>query len=116
MIGQRIKEERLEQHISLKALAIEVGISPSALSQIENNKRSFSIKVLLKIADALSITPNDILGRNEGVTINHTNYTIYLSKKELEILNEIKKYEKLYRVLSSSRGKENIKWWAKRIS
>lgn len=116
MIGQYIRDERQKQCISLKALALEAGITSSALSQIEKGKRSLSIKVLLKITDALHITPNDVLGKNVGVTTNYTNYTIYLTKKELEILKEIKKYEKLYKLLSSPRGKKIIEQWAKKLS
>ena len=116
MIGQYIRDERQKQNISLKALALEVGVTSSALSQIEKGKRSPKIQTLLKITDALHISPNDVLGKNISVTTHHTNYTIYLTKKELEILNEIKKHEKLYKLLSSPRGKKIIEVWAKKIS
>ena len=116
MIGQRIRDERERQNMSLKQLALEVGITSAALSQIEKGKRSLKIDLLLKIADTLHITPNDILGRDVSVMSNNTKYIIHISKKDLTILQTIKKHDKLYKLLSSDRTEEAITFWSKKIN
>lgn len=55
-IGDRIREQRLSRGLGQKPLAKAVGISVSALSQIENTvTKSPKPETLFKIADALGI-------------------------------------------------------------
>jgi transcriptional regulator with XRE-family HTH domain len=55
--GEKIKSIRESQRITLKQLALQMDVSPSLLSQIENNKISPSIDTLLNLADILDIDP-----------------------------------------------------------
>lgn len=61
-LGQNIRKQRKEQHISLKVLASEIGVSTSFLSQIENGKNEPSLSTLKKIAEALNVTISQLLG------------------------------------------------------
>lgn len=54
-VGQRIKQERQKYNLSLQDLAIEVDVSPSYLSLLENGKTVPSIKVLDKICSYFSL-------------------------------------------------------------
>ncbi|MBS2099998.1 helix-turn-helix domain-containing protein [Carboxylicivirga linearis] len=69
-LGERIKRKREASHLQLNDLAKKVGISSSALSQIENAKASPSIVTLKSIADNLHTTVGELIGENEAVTNN----------------------------------------------
>jgi transcriptional regulator with XRE-family HTH domain len=69
-LGERIKRRRESLHLQLNDLAKQVGISASALSQIENAKAFPSIFHLKTIADRLHTTVGEIIGEHETVTRN----------------------------------------------
>jgi len=69
-LGERIKRIRENYHMQLNDLAKKVGISSSALSQIENSKSSPSIVTLKSIANSLNTTVGELIGENEAMT-NH---------------------------------------------
>ncbi len=55
MIGQKIKERRLELKMNLRDLGLKTGLSASFLSQVENDLTEPSISSLQKIALALNV-------------------------------------------------------------
>ena len=57
-------------HMQLNELAKKVGVSSSALSQIESAKASPSIVTLKAIADGLHTTVGELIGENEVLTKN----------------------------------------------
>jgi transcriptional regulator with XRE-family HTH domain/quercetin dioxygenase-like cupin family protein len=57
-IGEKIRAARQSRHMSLRALAAKANVSPSMLSQIENNRANPSVTTLYNLAEALSITVN----------------------------------------------------------
>lgn len=69
-LGERIKRIRESYHMQLNDLAKKVGISSSALSQIENSKSSPSIVTLKSIAENLHTTVGELIGENEALTNN----------------------------------------------
>lgn len=59
-LGKFINAKRQEHNISLRSLALTVGISSTYLSDIENGRRSrLSDEYLLKLADALNLNDDD---------------------------------------------------------
>ena len=64
-IGERIKRKRELLNMQLNDLAKKVGISSSALSQIEKAKAFPSIMTLKAIADNLHSTVGELIGENE---------------------------------------------------
>lgn len=64
-IGVRIKRKREDIAMQLNELAKKVGISSSALSQIENAKSFPSIITLKAIAESLNTTVGELIGENE---------------------------------------------------
>ena len=69
-IGERIKRKREQQSLQLNDLAKKVGISPSALSQIERAKSFPSILTLKMIAEKLQTTVGELIGENESIESN----------------------------------------------
>lgn len=69
-LGERIKRKRESMQMQLNDLARKVGVSSSALSQIENAKAFPSIVTLKTIADRLSTTVGELIGEHETLTKN----------------------------------------------
>jgi len=69
-LGERIKKRREYLKLQLNDLARKVGISPSALSQIEKAKAFPSITTLKNISDNLITTVGELIGENETLTKN----------------------------------------------
>lgn len=70
LLGERIKRKRETLHLQLNELAKRVGISSSALSQIEKAKAFPSIVTLKSIADNLYSSVSELIGENEVLTNN----------------------------------------------
>lgn len=66
-LGGRVRTRREVLGISLSETARLSGISPSALSQIENSKAYPSIVTLKSIAETLNTTVGDLIGENETI-------------------------------------------------
>lgn len=69
-IGERIHSKRKQLNLQLNDLAKKVGISPSALSQIEKAKAFPSIITLKSIAENLHTTVGELIGENETLSNN----------------------------------------------
>ncbi|WDV55921.1 XRE family transcriptional regulator [Streptomyces coeruleorubidus] len=69
-VGARIRQARLERGTSLRALAREVGVSASLVSQIETGKSQPSVSTLYAITTALGISVESLFDVREsaGVT------------------------------------------------
>jgi transcriptional regulator with XRE-family HTH domain len=59
-LGDHIRDARLRSGLSLRALAAEVGVSASMISQIENSKTQPSVSTLYAITTALGISIQDV--------------------------------------------------------
>lgn len=66
-LGMRIRETREKSGMSLRKLAKEVGVSPSFISQVEQNKAQPSINSLQKIASVLGISVATLMGEKAAV-------------------------------------------------
>jgi transcriptional regulator with XRE-family HTH domain len=58
--GQRIRELRDKADLSLRGLAMRIGISAPFLSDIELGRRFPSEEILAKLADALDVSPDEL--------------------------------------------------------
>lgn len=57
----KIKEIRIEKKLSQIELARKAHMSQSYLSELENNKKSPTLRQLCKIADALGVSPRKLV-------------------------------------------------------
>ena len=60
-LGERVKHCRGERNLSQEALAEEVGQSRINISRIENGDRLPSLDIIVKIANALHVSVDDLL-------------------------------------------------------
>jgi transcriptional regulator with XRE-family HTH domain len=59
-VGERLREHRTEAGMSLRALARDVGVSPSLISQIEHGKATPSVGTLYAIVSELGISFDEL--------------------------------------------------------
>jgi transcriptional regulator with XRE-family HTH domain len=59
-VGQRLRSERVRQRVSLRELARRLGISPSALSQIETGRSRPSVGTLYAIVTELDMSLDEL--------------------------------------------------------
>lgn len=69
-IGERIYTLRQELDIKQKELAERVGITEATLSRYENCKRTPSSDIAAKLAQALGVTADYLLGNDDSKTIS----------------------------------------------
>ncbi len=103
-IAKNIKQIRKSLNFSQEALAEKASISDDTISKIEREITVINSLTLIKICNALNVTPNDIL--KEFININSVKNELYkkintLSIKEinylldfLDIIDSIKKDKK----------------------
>ena len=61
-IGERLRDARLRQGLSLRGLAKSLGVSPSLISQVETGKTQPSVSTLYAIVSQLGISLDELLG------------------------------------------------------
>ena len=104
--GEKIKNERKKAGLTQKQLGERLGVSFQAVAQWENDFRRPKYETIIKIADALMVQPEDILGDRDIRIVRLTNKLDAIDsefkKIELHQLNRLTRaYEKL-----STEGKE----------
>ncbi len=103
VIGNRIKEARLNKGLSQEALGKMLGVSKVSVCGYELGIRTPSLETLIKIMDYLDLEPNYLLGR-DFLVVSDTDdkYYVSMAKPDIEIIKELKKHPVLYnKVLNS---------------
>ncbi|NPD30911.1 helix-turn-helix transcriptional regulator [Eggerthellaceae bacterium zg-1084] len=60
-LGHNVSRLRIEQNISKQTFALMVGIGRPLLNRIENGTADPRLSLIIRLADALSVTPEDLL-------------------------------------------------------
>lgn len=103
-IGNRIKRIRLLKNIDPKNLADEIGIRHTSLSKIEREGTN-SVETLLKIADALEVTPSELFEKPSKANLKESKaeygnltkheFNSKISELEIAILKLTKAVERI---------------------
>ena len=97
---QRVKNARKELGLSQGDLAKKLGISKVAICWYENGDRVPTLEHFYELADILNLSLDELSGRQVNIVCeDEEEYSVKIPKKDLEILNEIKKHKKLYKNL-----------------
>jgi transcriptional regulator with XRE-family HTH domain len=67
-IGQRLRDARMRQGMSLRAIAQAVGVSPSLISQVETGKTQPSVSTLYALVGQLGISLDELMGHEPWTT------------------------------------------------
>jgi transcriptional regulator with XRE-family HTH domain len=104
-IGDKIKALRLKRpNYSQIKLAKDTGLTPAAISQYENNVRKPNLDALQKIANALQVSTDYLLGEDD--LKNDVVKTKILFRRVNELSDESKKQlEDYIKFLESKEGK-----------
>lgn len=98
--GEKIREARKNLGFSQDALAKKLGVSKVTICWYENGDRIPSLDNFFKLAEVLKLTPYEMIGKEVNVVAeDEEDYTVRLSKKDLEIISEIKDKKDLYQKL-----------------
>ena len=62
--GQRLKELRVEQALSLRALGERSGVGYDSINKLELGRRPAHASTIRKLADALGVEPRDLMKRD----------------------------------------------------
>lgn len=69
LIAKRIRTKRTELGLTQKDLAEQVGVTPPAINRFEKGEKSPSVDTLLKLAKALGVSTDFLLGAESGEDI-----------------------------------------------
>lgn len=61
LIGNKMRDIRLQKDISIEYLANTSGMDYSQLARMELGQVNFTISYLFRVAEALGVTPKDLL-------------------------------------------------------
>jgi transcriptional regulator with XRE-family HTH domain len=86
-LGKRIKIARIQQSLTQERLAEISGLSTQHTSNIENGNTKASLPTIIRIANALSITVDELLCDS----VNHSE--VALNKTIASILEDCSEYE-----------------------
>ncbi len=99
IIGNRLKEARLEKNVTLDMVAKAVGFHKSTIQRYESGKiDNVKLPIVQTIAEYLEVNPAWIVGKSENKYVknyystNNALHSIKISDKQKSLLN---KYEKL---------------------
>lgn len=84
MFSERLRETRKKEGISQKMLSIQLDTKQTTVSGWENFDSQPSYEMLCKIADALGVTTDYLLGRTDAPVTMHTTNTPYMQLAPIE--------------------------------
>lgn len=103
IIGKRVKEARIKKELSQQDLGDLLDVTKVSVCGYENGTRQPTLDTFIKLLDTLEIEANYLLGREESVICeNEEQYVRKISKIDLDIIKEIKKYPNLYKELCNN--------------
>lgn len=91
MLGERIREIRFAKKISEVELVKTLGVTKQSVSNWENENIQPSIKMLSKIADALSVTTDYLLSRENKRYLDVTGLSENSIQNLQAIINDIRR-------------------------
>ena len=86
-LGRRIRQQRILASMTQECLAEYAGISLSFLGHIEHGTRKASIETLVKISNALGISPTMLL--QDSLTDELLGFDSHLSGTKKRLLREV---------------------------
>lgn len=115
LIGKRIKMARKRLHISQMQLAELSDLSNVYISNIENGKKMISLNSLIRIANALRVSCDELLYGNQISDISDTYTEIKNFSNEercmlVEILEKTKEIIADYRILEGRNNSSSFNW------
>lgn len=87
IVGNRIRNLRVDQGLSQEELAYRAGVSPSHIGKLERGEKNPSLSSIDKITNALGITLEDLFKYIQPSTVDTDNTTLSLLINKLSTLS-----------------------------
>lgn len=99
-IGSRIREQRKKLHMTQEDLGKLINVTKVSICCYENGTRTPTLDTLKVLAETFNVDINYLLG-NDSYEIAEENppYGIYMSKEEIEFIKEIRKNNKIHKMM-----------------
>ena len=105
-VGESVKQIRTNRGFTQEEFSEEIGISRSYLNDLENNRKSPSLKTLDKISEKIGIETTDLLGGNN---MQNNKAIDFLMEYGFKLMTNVKGEKKtVYIELSSENVNEEI--------
>lgn len=103
VLGKRIKEARKNKNLTQDDLAIMLGVSKVTICYWEKDMKKPSTKNLILLSQKLNTPIEYLIGNDEYVVSeNNTDYGLMMTNEEIDLINELRNHENLYRTLVES--------------
>lgn len=107
--GRRLRELRKSKGYTQEFLATKLGVSKVIVCGYEKETRTPSLNIFLQLLDIFEVEPNYLLGRDNLVSEENTDYKIKMSKEDIKIIKDIKNNKVVYnKFLDNSAGVINF--------
>lgn len=109
-MGSRVKLLRKQKGLTQTELGNLINVTKVSISCYERNTRIPNLETFIDLINVLDTTPDYLLGRDVNVVAENEKYSIVLPRKDIEIINEIRKKSKLHKFLAENpkRGVEYL--------
>ena len=96
-IGKRLRELRQQKGLTQQQLGDMVNVTKVSICCYENNTRVPNLETLEDLTKVLNVEANYFLGNDiKVIKESDTNYTINMSKDDIDIINTLKEHKDLY--------------------
>ncbi len=100
LLGNRIKEQRKRLNLTQEDLGKLINVTKVSICCYEKGTRTPTLETLKVLAEVFDTDINYLLGNDSyEVAENDNNYSIHMSKEEMIFIREIRKNEKLYKLM-----------------
>ena len=97
IVGSRIKDLRIEQNLSQQQLGDLLGVSKVSICGYENGSRIPSLYIFNAMINIFGVSADYLLGREVSVVgEEESDYLAHLSKEEVNLVRELRKFPVLY--------------------
>lgn len=102
-LAKRIKEKRLEQHLTQEELGKQLNVSKVSVCHWEKGIKRPSSKNLIQLSKVLN-TPLEYLIGNDTYVIasDEASYGMMMAKEEIDFIEELRIHEKLYDMMTEN--------------
>lgn len=103
IIGEQIKRARKAKGMTQQELGKILGVSKVSVCGYEMGTRTPNVDKFIKLIETLDISTDVLLGREQTVICEEEEpYVIKISKKDLEIIRELRNHPALYNKIRSN--------------
>lgn len=100
ILGSRIKELRKKKGLTQQQLADLINVTKVSICCYEKGNRTPNLETFVDLVNVLDTTPEYLLGMdNKVIAEDNEDYIINLPKEDIQIIQELRKNDKLIKYL-----------------